>query len=136
MLAGGVAVKAFSECLLTKEVCVPAGMTDSLAVALGVLRQSCGPHVQALPLHTVLTGIWHVILWAANSACSSDVGASPARALGMHVGTAAVFLVADKLLCCRVGRRIGAALQVSLEALVAWLYPVLTSSLVAVLMVL
>ena len=123
MLAGGAAVKAFSECLLTKEVCVPAGMTDSLAVALGVLRQSCGPHVQALPLHTVLTGIWHVILWAANSACSSDVGASPARALGMHVGTAAVFLVADKLLCCRVGRRIGAALQVSLEALVAWLYP-------------
>ena len=122
-LAGGAAVKAFSECLLTKEVCVPAGMTDSLAVALGVLRQSCGPHVQALPLHTVLTGIWHVILWAANSACSSDVGASPARALGMHVGTAAVFLVADKLLCCRVGRRIGAALQVSLEALVAWLYP-------------
>ena len=98
-------------------------MTDSLAVASGVLRPSCGTDLRALPLHTVLTGIWHVILWAANSACTVNIGASPTRVLGMHVGTAAVFLVADKLLCCRVGRRIEAALHVSLEALVAWLFP-------------
>ena len=98
-------------------------MTDSLGVASGVLRQSCGTDLRALPLRTVLTGIWHVILWAANSACTVNIGASPTRVLGMHVGTAAVFLVADKLLCCRVGRRIEAALHVSLEALVAWLFP-------------
>ena len=118
VLAGGAAVKGFflGACW-RKKFCATAGMTDSLAVASGVLRQSCGTDLRALPLHTVLTGIWHVILWAANSACTVNIGASPTRVLGMHVGTAAVFLVADKLLCCRVGRRIEAALHVSLESL-------------------
>eukprot|EP00435_Cladocopium_sp_Y103_P037765 s963_g10.t1 len=88
----------------------------------GILHLHCGGDLERISLHGVLDGLWSVMVWASGFASGIHFRRLSTTQKGVHIGTAAVLMVADCLLGCRVGQRVLACLHVSLDFLLSWLF--------------
>ena len=100
----------------------PLAMLDSVAQATAHLHSHCIEDPSSMPLNDVLDGIWRLLVWAAGFPCPTGFQQLPVRQKGLHVGTAAVFMVAGCLLHCRVKKKVLACLGVCINFLLSWLF--------------
>ena len=61
-------------------------------------------------------------MWASGLSAEMNFGHISAKQKGMHIGTAAVFMVADCLLHCHLKQRVLACLEISIDFLLSWLF--------------
>ena len=99
-------------------------MLDATTFCSSILQKHCNNEDPcSVPLRTLLLGIMNVICWTADGQFPDTLQHSSLMQLGTHVGTASVFMVADTLLHRRIGKKVEAALHVSISSLLAWMFP-------------
>lgn len=99
-------------------------MLDATTFCSSILQKHCNNEDPcSVPLRTLLLGIMNVICWTAVGQFPDTLQHSSLMQLGTHVGTASVFMVADTLLHRRIGKKVEAALHVSISSLLAWMFP-------------
>ena len=81
-------------------------MLDSTNQTATVLKAACGGgDVRDLPLNILVLAILHLLAWADGPRDPLDLSLLSAKELGSKLGKAAVFLVGDRLLHRRLGKK-------------------------------
>lgn len=97
-------------------------MPTAIELATAQLRLHCNQDLERIPLNKVLDGLWSVLMWASGLSAEMNFEHISAKQKGMHIGTAAVFMVADCLLRCHLKQRVLACLEISIDFLLSWLF--------------
>ena len=97
-------------------------MPTAIELATAQLRLHCNRDLERIPLNKVLDGLWSVLMWASGLSAEMNFEHISAKQKGMHIGTAAVFVVADCLLRCHLKQQVLARLEISIDFLLSWLF--------------
>ena len=97
-------------------------MPTAIELATVQLRLHCNQDLERIPLNKVLDGLWSVLVWASGFSSEMNFEHISAKQKGMHIGTGAIFTVADCLLHCQLKQRVLACLEISVDFLLSWLF--------------
>ena len=97
-------------------------MPTAIELATAQLRLHCNQDLERIPVNKVLDGLWSVLMWASGLSAEMNFEHISAKQKGMHIGTAAVFMVTDCLLRCHLKQRVLACLEISIDFLLSWLF--------------